>query len=92
LTQSLIFESEDQVKSQGQVEGLRGWNTVSAENPCLVKVGNNFVGLFCGAIGGSGIYPSSYDIGLFYQTVPHNHKSQDDHEGWNHHTPDPPST
>ena len=51
------------------IVGLGNWNTVSAENPCLVKVGNNFVGLFCGAFTGSGIYPSSYDIGLFYQTL-----------------------
>ena len=51
------------------IVGLGNWNTVSAENPCLVKVGNNFVGLFCGAFSGSGIYPSSYDIGLFYQAV-----------------------
>jgi len=51
------------------IVGLGKWNTVSAENPCLVKVGNNFVGLFCGAFSGSGIYPSSYDIGLFYQKV-----------------------
>jgi len=51
------------------IVGLGDWNPVSAENPCLAKVGNNFVGLFCGALGGSGIYPSSYDIGLFYQTV-----------------------
>ena len=51
------------------IVGLGSWNTVSAENPCLVKVGNNFAGLFCGAFTGSGIYPSSYDIGLFYQTV-----------------------
>jgi predicted GH43/DUF377 family glycosyl hydrolase len=52
------------------IVGLGSWNTVSAENPCLVKVGNNFAGLFCGAFTGSGIYPSSYDIGLFYQTLP----------------------
>jgi len=51
------------------IVGLGKWNTISAENPCLVKVGNNFVGLFCGSSAGSGIYPSSYDIGLFYQTV-----------------------
>ena len=51
------------------IVGLGQWNTVSAENPCLVKVGDNFAGLFCGALTGSGIYPNSYDIGLFYQTL-----------------------
>jgi len=51
------------------IVGLGSWNTVSAENSCLIKIGNNFVGLFCGAFTGSGIYPSAYDIGLFYQTV-----------------------
>jgi len=63
------------------IVGLGDWNTVSAENPCLVKVGNNFVGLFCGALAGSGIYPSSYDIGLFYQTVPSVYESQDSLRG-----------
>lgn len=52
------------------IVSLGNWNTVSAENPCLVKVGNNFAGLFCGALTGSGIYPNCYDIGLFYQAVP----------------------
>ena len=51
------------------IVGLGNWNTVSAENPCVFKVGNNFVGLFCGARSGSGIYPTSYDIGLFYQSI-----------------------
>jgi|GEM_PF-3376279 len=51
------------------IVGLGKWNCTSAENPCLVKEGNNFVGLFCGALVGSGIYPSSYDIGLFHQAA-----------------------
>ena len=51
------------------IVGLGSWNTVSAENSCLIKVGNNFAGLFCGALTGSGIYPSAYDIGLFYQSM-----------------------
>lgn len=55
--------------AKNPIVGLGDWNTVSAENPCLIKVGNNFVGLFCGARAGSGIYPDIYDIGLFYQTI-----------------------
>ena len=55
--------------AKNPIVNLGNWNTISAENPCLVKAGNNFVGLFCGARSGSGIYPNSYDIGLFYQTV-----------------------